>query len=132
MVYYTLPWEKNLAGFSMSPTNEDFYNSFVVGTRVIKNYRFTPFARETATASLFMHELGHTLGLFWDVHNGIDNKTTIYPWLNGWNIYENYKSCMNYRYAWNHIDYSNGGHGKNDFDDWGTIDPAFFETLFFE
>ena len=131
MVHYTIPSRKNVAGYSYWPTNEDKFCAFVVGTRVIKNYRFTPLARQTATASLFMHELGHTLGIFWHTYHGCDNMTTIYPWLSGWDIYGNYKSCMNYRYAWQLIDYSDGSHGEGDFDDWSHIDPAFFEKNFF-
>jgi len=130
-VHYTIPSKKNVAGYSYWPTNEDIFNCFVIGTRVIKNYRFTPLARETAMASLFMHELGHTLGIFWHTYNGCDNMTTTRPWYDGWEKYENYKSCMNYRYAWSLIDYSDGSHGKGDFNDWAAIDPAFFEKRFF-
>ena len=129
--HYTFPSRKNVAGYSYWPTERDKFNCFVIGIRVIKNYRIKPIARETAIASLFMHELGHTLGLFWHTYNGIDNSTCNYPWLEGWRKYENYKSCMNYRYAWNLIDYSNGSHGENDFNDWAKIDPAFFEKNFF-
>ncbi|HEC76577.1 MAG TPA: hypothetical protein ENI33_04890 [Thermoplasmatales archaeon] len=131
MAHYTIPSKKNVAGYSYWPTNEDIFNCFVIGTRVIKNYRFTPLSRETAIASLFMHELGHTLGIFWHTFHGCDNSTTMYPWLSGWDIYENYESCMNYRYAWSLIDYSDGTHGENDFNDWSHIDPAFFEKRFF-
>ena len=131
MAYYTIEGKRNVAGYSWWPDSSDRFNSFVVAQRAIKNYRWTPLARDTATASLFMHELGHTLGLFWHTHNGIDNMTNVYPWLSGWSIYENYRSCMNYRYAWSLIDYSDGSHGAGDFDDWSTIDPAFFEKRFF-
>ncbi|MBS3772981.1 MAG: hypothetical protein KGY55_02135 [Candidatus Thermoplasmatota archaeon] len=131
MAYYTIEGKRNVAGYSYWHDRTDQFNSFVVARRAIKNYRFTPMARDTATASLFMHELGHTLGLFWHTYNGIDNTTNIYPWLSGWDIYENYRSCMNYRYAWGLIDYSDGSHGEGDFDDWSRVDPAFFETQFF-
>ncbi|HDN51379.1 MAG TPA: hypothetical protein ENG06_06375 [Thermoplasmatales archaeon] len=131
MAQYTFPAHRQVAGYSYWPTNDDTFNCFVVGTRVIKNYRFTPLARETAMGSLFMHELGHTLGIFWHTYHGCDNSTNNYPWLPGWSIYENYKSCMNYRYAWNIIDYSDGTHGTGDFDDWSHVDPAFFEKRFF-
>ncbi|MCD6448219.1 MAG: hypothetical protein J7L58_04150 [Thermoplasmata archaeon] len=130
-VHYTFPSKKNVAGYSYWPTNEDIFNCFVIGTRVIKNYRFTPLARETAMASLFMHELGHTLGIFWHTYHGCDNITSTRPWYDGWDKYANYKSCMNYRYAWSLIDYSDGSHGQGDFNDWATIDPAFFEKKFF-
>ncbi|OYT61838.1 hypothetical protein B6U81_02185 [Thermoplasmatales archaeon ex4484_30] len=130
-VHYTFPAKKSIAGYSYWPTNEDIFNCFVIGTKTIRNYRPLPLARETATASLFMHELGHTLGIFWQTYHGCDNATTNYPWLSGWKKYENYKSCMNYRYAWSLIDYSDGSHGEGDFDDWSHIDPAFFEKRFF-
>ncbi|MDD3492516.1 MAG: hypothetical protein PHZ19_03355 [Candidatus Thermoplasmatota archaeon] len=128
---YALQAAKDVAGYSWWPTNEDKFNCFVVAQRVIKNYRWLPQARATATGSLFMHELGHTLGIFWHTYHGCDNMTTIYPWLPGWSEYENYLSCMNYRYAWSHIDYSDGSHGPGDFDDWSHVDPAFFEKKFF-
>lgn len=131
MAYYTMEGKRNIAGYSYWPDSDDQFNCFVVARRSIKNYRWTPLARDTATASLFMHELGHTLGLFWHTYNGIDNATTIYPWLSGWDIYGNYRSCMNYRYAWGLIDYSDGSHGEGDFDGWSHADPAFFEKRFF-
>jgi len=128
---YTFPAKKSVAGYSYWPTNLDKFCSFAVGIRVIKNYRFTPVKREIATASLFMHELGHTLGIFWHTYHGCDNLTTTRPWYDGWKKYENYKSCMNYRYAWSLIDYSDGSHGEGDFNDWAVVDPAFFEKNFF-
>lgn len=130
MAHYTFK-SKNVAGYAFWPTNRDKFNCFVIGTRIIKNYRLLPKAREIAIASLFMHELGHTLGLFWHTFHGIDNATCNYPWLPGWHKYENYKSCMNYRYAWSLVDYSDGTHGSNDFNDWEAIDPSFFEKNFF-
>jgi hypothetical protein len=74
-----------------------------------------------------MHELGHTLGIFHSNSPGCDNESTMYPWRKGWWVWANYKSCMNYRYAWSLVDYSDGTHGEKDFDDWGNIDLAFFQ-----
>jgi hypothetical protein len=74
-----------------------------------------------------MHELGHTLGLFDDDFGGIDNESCNTPWMKGYWIYRNYKSCMNYRYAFQLVDYSDGSHGRNDFDDWNNIDLTFFK-----
>jgi hypothetical protein len=35
---------------------------------------------------------------------------------------------MNYRYIYTAlVDYSDGNHGKNDYDDWGTIDLTYFQ-----
>jgi len=80
---------------------------------------------EVAVAGTFMHELGHTLGL----HHGGDVDLPNYK--------ENYTSIMNYRYqvvgvdvtgdkkgdggtrpATEVVNYSSGGHGTGDFDDW--------------
>jgi len=78
-------------------------------------------------AGTFMHELGHTLGLDDDLFDGIDNDQSddwTWPWDTDhpYNRYANYKSCMNYRYQTEIIDYSDGTHGSGDFDDWGHID----------
>ena len=128
---YTFAASKTTAGYAYWSTNENIYDAFVVGVRVIKNYRFTPLARETAIASLFMHELGHTLGLFQHVYKAIDNASCSVPWLDGWKKYKNYESCMNYRYAWSLVDYSDGNHGKGDFNDWAVIDVSLFEKIFY-
>ncbi len=85
-------------------------------------------ARKIAYASLFMHEFGHMLGLFDDDFGGIDNESCNVPWRSGYWIYRNYKSCMNYRYAFQLVDYSDGCHGRNDFDDWSNIDLTFFKN----
>ncbi len=76
----------------------------------------------TALASVFMHELGHNLGIYHGNTPGCDNENTIYPWQKDYWKYENYKSCMNYRYVYRLVDYSDGSHGENDFDDWDRID----------
>jgi len=77
------------------------------------------------TATVLLHELGHTLGLFYYKFEGIDNYTCQYLLPGVWK-FRNYKSCMNYAYTWFLLDYSNGGHGKNDFNDWNNIDLGFF------
>ncbi|MBU1941701.1 MAG: right-handed parallel beta-helix repeat-containing protein [Candidatus Thermoplasmatota archaeon] len=75
-----------------------------------------------------MHELGHTLGLFADDHGGNDNRAAVKPRYMDYWLYRNYKSCMNYRYTWNILDYSDGSHGRGDFDDWGALDFMFFKN----
>jgi len=34
---------------------------------------------------------------------------------------------MNYRYTYSILDYSDGSHGKIDYDDWENIDLTYFE-----
>jgi hypothetical protein len=74
-------------------------------------------------AGAIMHETGHTLAC---QAPGCDAGGTM-PWqINFWR-YANYKSVMNYRYIYSNIlDYSDGSRGKNDFDDWGTMDLTYF------
>jgi parallel beta-helix repeat protein len=90
-----------------------------------------PLFRPHVVSTVFMHELGHTLGLFHDVYPAIDNESSIIPFIiplgRGQWTYRNYRSCMNYQYAWQVLDYSDGTHGRNDFDDWSHINLRFFQ-----
>jgi hypothetical protein len=76
-------------------------------------------------ACVFMHELGHTLGLFPFVFRGIDDYYNVTYW-----------SCMNYKvYSYVRlIDYSNGTHGRpgtqDDFDDWENLDFSYFKKSY--
>ncbi|MCJ7570610.1 MAG: hypothetical protein MUO82_01865, partial [Candidatus Thermoplasmatota archaeon] len=84
--------------------------------------------RDVVYTSAYMHELGHTLGLNWLLGHETGG---YYPWQSLWWKARPYKSVMNYGYMygaiWNLVDYSDGSHGKNDFDDWSNIDFDFFE-----
>ena len=75
-------------------------------------------------AGVIMHETGHMLNI---QAPGYDVSNTIWPWqVNYWR-FANYKSCGNYRYVYRGVvDYSDGSHGKNDFDDWGKMDLTAF------
>jgi len=108
----------------------DNLDSFMLAGKYIDEWRIG-YGRKIAYASLTMHELGHTLGLFEYTFPGIDNESCNAPWLKGYWIYRNYKSCLNYRYAFEIVDYSNGKHGKNDFDDWSNIDLTFFTHSYY-
>ena len=104
----------------------DNCDSILLACQYINDWRIEE-KRKIAYASLIMHELGHNLGLFEDDFGGIDNESCNAPWLPGYWKYANYKSCLNYRYSFELIDYSDGSHGENDFDDWGKIDLSFFK-----
>ena len=105
------------------------YDGFTVGAQYVRNWmwmlRLQGSDYITAMASVFMHELGHNLGLF--DFEGIDNEKTRFPWNKEYWEYGNYKSCMNYRYVFKLVDYSDGTHGENDFDDWGHLDLRRFD-----
>jgi hypothetical protein len=105
---------------------------FIADTNVIRYSRSLGSSRNTARAGIFMHELGHNFGLVGDgfstafdqtVFGGIDNLTT-FPLNASYNAsaFANYQSVMNYRYTLSGpIDYSDGLHGTDDFDDWENI-----------
>ena len=75
-------------------------------------------------AGVIMHETGHSLGINCP---GADCHTGLWPWqVNYWR-YGPYRSVMNYRYVYSDlVDYSDGSRGKNDWNDWATIDLTNF------
>jgi hypothetical protein len=79
--------------------------------------------RAIVYAGVMMHESGHVLGIFHSNTPGCDTKNEVLK-------YYNYKSCMNYFYTYFLVDYSDGSHGPNDFDDWGRIDLTRFQMSF--
>ena len=80
--------------------------------------------RDIVFASAYMHETGHTL----DLHNeGVDNENSAYPWQSDWWKFRPYKSTMNYGYMYTTVDYSDGSHGDNDYNDWEDMDLSEFE-----
>jgi len=114
------PWKEDIAGFNFQP------DAFTVCIGTIRLYRLGETARTLATASIFMHELGHNLGLFRSDFPGIDNLDTRFPWQEDFWLYGSYHSCMNYRYAWHYVDYSHGTHEEYDYDDWGNLNLKHF------
>ena len=86
--------------------------------------------RAVVYASAYMHECGHTLGIFHGNTPGCDDQEGKYPWQLNWWKWLPYKSVMNYGYMYRMVDYSDGSRGKNDFDDWNRLDLTFFKTPF--
>jgi len=78
-------------------------------------------------ACAIMHETGHTFGIDFMFPPGCDNRRTSRPRHPAFWIFSSYKSCMNYRYAFKILDYSDGSHGLFDYDDWANLDFSFFE-----
>ena len=109
----------------------DHLDSFDISAQMLQNkYGFLDRQRLIVGGSI--HELGHTLGLFVDDHDGIDNMGDTKILSLEWWRYRNYRSCMNYLYTYRVIDYSDGSHGRGDFDDWGNLDFYFFKNSHFE
>ena len=83
--------------------------------------------RDIVYASAYMHECGHTLGIYNGNTPGCDDQEGKYPWQLNWWKWLPYKSVMNYGYMYRMVDYSDGSRGKNDFDDWNRIDLTYFQ-----
>ncbi|HEC82611.1 MAG TPA: hypothetical protein ENI53_01845 [Thermoplasmatales archaeon] len=106
-----------------------YVDSHCVGVQYVRNWVWSFYLQGsnyiTAMASVFMHELGHTLGLF--AFDGIDNEKTRFPWNKEYWLYGAYKSCMNYRYVYKLVDYSNGDDEEYDQNDWAIINLRRFD-----
>ena len=87
--------------------------------------------RDIAFASAYMHECGHTLGIYHGNTPGCDDQEGKHPFTINWWKWRPYKSVMNYGYMYMMLDYSDGSRGKNDFDDWTRLDLTYFENQWF-
>lgn len=83
--------------------------------------------KDIVYASAYMHECGHTLGIFNGNTPGCDDQEGKFPWEINWWKWLPYKSVMNYGYMYWILDYSDGSRGRNDFDDWGRLDFTYFQ-----
>jgi len=105
-------------------------DSFVIPAQFLAE-RSPLFSRDTYIIGGSIHELGHTLGLTVDDHGGNDNMVATKPFTLQWWKYRNYRSCMNYLHTYKIIDFSDGSHGRGDFDDWNNFDFSFFKNTHF-
>jgi len=108
------PWDsfegRNVLGFAST-------GRFVVSQRrdILADWTTNP-------GTVFMHELGHTVGLWSRVYEGIDS----------WRFHYKYPSVMSYWTLWansNYYDYSDGTNHEDDFDDWGYIRENLHEGI---
>jgi len=118
-----IQWYSRPAGGRM------FYiDAHTVGGQYVRNWAWAFSLQGSnyykAFASVFMHELGHTLGLM--SFEGIDNENTRYPWYKEYWEWGTYKSCMNYRYVYKLVDYSIGDDPDHDQNDWAKLDLTHF------
>lgn len=112
-------------GWTGRPAGGRAFNSdsTCIGAQYVRNW--VPMLRiqgsdyETAFASVSMHELGHTLGL--NHFDGIDNEASRFPWNSEYWDYGSYHSCMNYRYVYKYVGYSDGDDQEHDQNDWAVV-----------
>jgi len=124
MVYDHFP----IKGFAFSGGNNWRTNSFLMSSsHLAKKEKHLNKEKNTIYAGVIMHEIGHSLGIYSGNPPGCDNQRGRMPLQLQWWLYGNYKSCMNYRYVYKLVDYSDGSHGFLDFDDWSYIDFTLFQ-----
>jgi parallel beta-helix repeat protein len=109
----------------------DGMDSFAISAQWLQDV-FPWFSRGRLIVGAISHHLGHTLGLIADTYGGIDNVGTSKLLTVQWWQYKNYVSCMNYFYKYWIFSFSDGTHGRGDFDDWIHINLAFFKETTFQ
>jgi len=119
------------AGSGFAFIGWDCLDSFEIAAKGLEE-GFPKYSRGRLVVTGSMHEMGHTLGLFVDDFAGIDNSAIADFKNKDFWLYMNYKSCMNYLYTWDIMDYSDGKHLGRDFNDWGNLDFSFFKNTHFE
>lgn len=127
--YGLLVYDATYAGYVFG-TEDGYWGAYQISSKRVDrplHLSSTPKGKATAYASVYMHELGHTLDIRIPGGHDLDS---YYPWQIGWWKWRPYKSCMNYGYTYTLVDYSDGSRGKNDHDDWHTLDlPAFQRNI---
>ena len=123
LVVYDGTW----AGFAFWGGVGPYLDSFQISSSKVGKGVRNPLNKDIAYASVYMHETGHTLGIFHGNTPGCDDQEGKAIWQKNWWKWGPYKSTMNYRYVYFMVDYSDGSRGKNDWDDWNRIDLTFFQ-----
>jgi len=119
--YGIVDYYADVYGFMFRP------NGFQIASSGMEKKANIPLSdRELIYASAYMHELGHTFG-FWPIPG--HNQMSMHPWQLGWWLSRPYKSCMNYGWIYQIVDYSDGSRlSPPDINDWNRIDYSYFEN----
>ena len=123
--YGLVVYDATYAGYVFN-TGDGYWGAYQISSKRVNTHKYVT-GKAVAYASVYMHELGHTLDI--RIPGGHD-RGSYYPWQIGWWKWRPYKSCMNYGYTYVLVDYSDGSRGRNDHDDWSTLDlPAFQRNI---
>jgi len=109
----------------------DHFDSFAISGKWLKESNPLK-SIDNLIGGALVHHLGHTLGLTADTFDGIDNIGSSRVFTLQWLKYRNYESCMNYRYKYKILTFSDGTNGRGDFNDWKSLDFSFFKDPKFE
>ncbi len=91
-------------------------DSFAICSAYVQRWRPWEEGMILGHGGTYMHELGHQLGL---------PHLRTFPWQPAYWLSGAYRSCMNYRYNFKIVDYSDGsGGGPYDRDEWSSLDLA--------
>ncbi|MFO8132956.1 MAG: hypothetical protein R6U10_03335 [Thermoplasmatota archaeon] len=90
-------------------------DSFAICSAYVQRWRPWEEGMVVGHGGTYMHELGHQLGL---------PHLRTFPWQPAYWLSGSYRSCMNYRYNFKIVDYSEGGNGAFDRDEWSSLDLA--------
>ncbi|HWR27409.1 MAG TPA: hypothetical protein VN377_03105, partial [Candidatus Thermoplasmatota archaeon] len=119
--YGLLVYDATYAGYVFG-VDDNYWGAYQISSKRVDK-RSHGAGKAIGYASVYMHELGHTLNI--KMPGGHDAKSG-FPWNINWWKWRPYKSCMNYGYTYLLVDYSDGSRGRNDHDDWSTLDlPGF-------
>ncbi|MCX6661885.1 MAG: C2 domain-containing protein [Euryarchaeota archaeon] len=119
--YGLLVYDATYAGYVFG-VDDNYWGAYQISSNRVDK-RSHGAGKAIGYASVYMHELGHTLDI--RIPGGHDENSG-FPWNINWWKWRPYKSCMNYGYTYLLVDYSDGSRGRNDHDDWGTLDlPGF-------
>jgi len=119
--YGLLVYDATYAGYVFR-VDDGYWGAYQISSKRVNKHIFGA-GKAIGYASVYMHELGHTLNI--RIPGGHDTNSQ-FPWQPEWWKWRPYKSCMNYGYTYLMVDYSDGSRGTNDHDDWGTLDlPGF-------
>jgi len=89
-------------------------DAFLVASAYVQRWRPWEEGMILGHGGTYMHELGHQLGL---------PHLRTFPWQPAYWLSGAYRSCMNYRYNFKIVDYSDGtGGGPYDRDEWSSLD----------
>jgi parallel beta-helix repeat protein len=105
-------------------------NSFTIGLQFLSE-NYPHHNRSWLSVTSVMHEAGHTFDLIATKYPGIDNAATEKPMYKEFWKYSLYKSCLNYLYTFYIMDYSDGSHGRWDYNDWANLEFSFFKNTQF-